>query len=733
MRLRSDRKVQSGFLIFLVACGCFTIFRVSRLAKAKNPERQSNAPKARILWDTWGVPHIFAAAVPAAFEALGWAEMEDHANLLLHLYAISRGRAAEYFGARYLAGDVAVRTMGLDRLARRDYAEQDPWFRKNLDAFAQGVNEWARQNRSKLDPGARLVLPVSGADEIGQGLWVGFYGFQSRQGGCGAVVPKGFAGSNGWAIGPSHSASGRAMLLANPHLAWSGPSTWDEAQVTAPGYSAYGGALVGFPVLVIAFNHDLGWTHTTNLGHPCYLYQLTPKGDGYLYDGRTHPFQTSTETLKIRQPDGSLKTQSITLRRSAQGPVVEEAGKLLAIRVAGLQEGFIGKAFEQWWRMGRARNLSPFESAIRMLQISTQNIIYADRAGHIMLFYSTPVPALPQGDWQYWLKPVPGDTSATLWTKLLPFSVLPRVVDPAAGWVQNSNSAPWYTTEPLLDPAKYPPYLSAPFSDPRGQASLREERGIQMLTSEAKISYEQLIKDKYSTRSLLADRVMPALLAAVEARGDARAKQAARVLRHWDRCFDADSRGAVLFGAWYLDMVKHGPFWAVPFDPHRLRDTPSGLKNAKIAAEALDAAALEVRSRYGRLDVPWGSVFRLQRGRMNLPANGAPGDELGVFRVITDSPQKNGRFAATGGDSFIAAVEFSNPLRAKVLVSYGNSSDPRSPHYGDQLQLAAKKQLRDAWLTRDEIGAHLESCTWFDSNGSIRTLAAGACRRRAGF
>ncbi len=730
MRLLSDRTVKFGLLLLAAASilVSFTALRVARLAKTENGKHKSSAPEAEVLWDTWGVPHIFAASDTAAFRALGWAEMEDHANLLLHLYATSRGRAAEYFGARYLAGDLAVRTIGIDRLARTDYAKQAPWFSKNLDAFAQGVNEWAKQNASRLLPAARLVLPVSGTDEIAQGLWVGFYGFQSRQGGCGAVVPKGFAGSNGWAIGPSHSASGKAMLLANPHLAWSGPSTWEEAQVTAPGYSAYGGALVGFPVLAIAFNHYLGWTHTTNMGHPCYLYQLTPQAGGYLYDGHVLPFQTFTETLKIRQPDGQLEIHPVTLRRSVQGPVVQENGKLLAIRVAGLQEGFIGKAFEQWWKMGRARNLAQFEQAIRMLQISTQNIIYADRDGHVMLFYSTPVPQLPQGDWQYWLRPVPGNISSTLWTRILPFSDLPLVLDPSSGWVENSNSAPWYSTEPLLHPSKYPPYLSAPFNDPSGQANLREERGIQMLTSSPKISYAQLIEDKYSTRSLLADRILPPLLAATAARGDAKAKEAARILRAWDRCFDADSRGAVLFGAWYLEMVKHGSFWAVPFDPHRLLETPSGLKNPEAAVRALDVAAAEVQLRYRALDVPWGSVFRLARGRIDLPANGGPGDELGIFRVITYSQQSNGRFVSTGGDSFIAAVEFSNPLRARVLVTYGNSSDPRSPHYGDQLQLAAKKQLRDAWLTQDEIDSHLASCTWFEASGAVRTLCPDACR-----
>src|SRR5260370_11807411 len=120
----------------------------------------------------------------------------------------------------------------------------------------------------------------------------------------------------------------------------------------------------------------------------------------------------------------------------------------------------------------------------------------------------------------------------------------------------------------------------------------------------------------------------------------------------------------------------------------------------------------------GRLDVVGGELYRLRRGKIDLPSNGA-GDLLGTFRIIDDKPDKDGRFASQGGDTFIAAVEFSTPIRAKVLLTYGNSSDPNSPHYGDQLVLSAKKQLRDAWLTRSEVEQHLGQRTLFDRNRKI--------------
>ena len=126
------------------------------------------------------------------------------------------------------------------------------------------------------------------------------------------------------------------------------------------------------------------------------------------------------------------------------------------------------------------------------------------------------------------------------------------------------------------------------------------------------------------------------------------------------------------------------------------------------AVAALEKASKEVLALYGTLDVPWGDVFRLRVGDLDLPGNGGPGS-LGIFRVIGYAPDSNNRFRAVAGDSFVAAVEFSNPVRASALLSYGNASQPNSPHRTDQLELLSQKKLRPVWKKRFEIEAHLES------------------------
>jgi acyl-homoserine-lactone acylase len=197
---------------------------------------------------------------------------------------------------------------------------------------------------------------------------------------------------------------------------------------------------------------------------------------------------------------------------------------------------------------------------------------------------------------------------------------------------------------------------------------------------------------------------------------DAAAQEAAEVLATWDRQANPDSSGALLFYFWVGALPTSEPamlsdLFVVPWDPSDPLDTPTGLKDTAGAVRALVAAAAGVKFIFGRLDVPFGDVARLQRGEFDLPANGFPGDPFGVFRALyfdTSTVSTEKRTRAVGGDSFVAAVEFANPVKAMVLNNCGNSSQPGSRHFGDQLALAAKGQLRPAWLTRDEILAHLE-------------------------
>jgi acyl-homoserine-lactone acylase len=423
-------------------------------------------------------------------------------------------------------------------------------------------------------------------------------------------------------------------------------------------------------------------------------------------------FETETQTLTVRQEDGTLRQEELVIRRSIHGPIVAERdGSPIALRVVAVDRWVSAAgALEQWWEMGRAQSLAQFETALQRMQLPMLNVLYADRDGHVLFVSAGQVPVRSTGDWEFWAGVVPGETSATLWSKIHPYEDLPRVTDPPGGWIQNSNEPPWTATLPFqLRPEDFPPYMAPPLNFP----GFRAQRSMRMLTEDPAMTLDELIEDTNATEVEFALRILDDLIGAAR-QGGAMANRAAEVLAAWDRRVDAGSQGAILFMAWIQALEETsglGNFlFATAWSPQAPLDTPRGLADPDAAVVALELAAEQVEAAYGALDVAWGDINRLHLGAVDLPASGGPGDPAGIFRVLEFvAPMPDGRLVSVGGDTYIAAVEFSQPVRAQVLTTYGNASQPGSPHIDDQLALFARNEMRPAWRTREEVTAHLEA------------------------
>ena len=674
------------------------------------------APRhAEVLWDRYGVPHVYAATTPDLFYGFGWAQVKSHGDLLMRLYAEGRGRAAEYYGRPELESDRWMATNDVARRSKAWLAAQTPAFRANLDAFAEGMNAYAKAHPEALSAEARRVFPVSGLDVVSYAHRLFQFVYLAPQSVAGHLPPDAVGapdaaradnGSNGWAIAPSRSATGKTMMLMNPHLPW-GPSwaTYYEAQLSAPGVDLYGATQVGLPVLRFVFSDQLGITNTVDHTNGVTFYRISPAPGGYLFDGKVLPFQVRDVVLKVRRPDGGLDTETVQVRSTVQGPIVgERDGAPIAMRVAGLDRP---GALAQYWEMETAPDFAHYQAALRRLQVPTFNIIYGDKDGHVEYLFNGLVPRHTFGDLKYWTSTVPGDSSRTLWTDYLSYDELPKAIDPPGGVVQNSNDPPWDAAFPsIIDPAPYKAYIS------QDALEVRMERGLELLRSPAKISFDDLVQKRWSTHMLVADRLLPDLEAAVKAGGDELARRSVAVLDRWDRTADADSRGALLFTAW-IDQLKRpdgvtNAGWRTPYDIADPFATPAGLADPQAAVAALDAAARQVMAADGALDAPWSKDMRLVWGGRNLPASGASG-RYGVLNVIDYGPAKDGIRAANFGATFVAVISFDRPTRAKVLMSYGSSSQPGSSHAGDQLPFLSQKQMRNAWRTRADVEANMES------------------------
>ncbi len=679
-------------------------------AAAPAPAQAAPVKGTEILWDTWGIPHITAPDHPSLFYAYGYAQMEAHAELLLRLYAQARGRGAEFYGEQYLEADRWMRVNGVPARAREWAKGQSPEFAPLIAAFVDGLNAWAKEHQADLSPEAKGVLPVSVEDVYAHCLRVIHYDWIINPSKLDARLRRAEAdvhGSNEWAIAPSYSASGKAMLLSNSHLQWGDMHTYFEVQLTAPGVTSYGAVWVGFPVLRQCFNDYLGWTQTTNNPSESDLYRLTLKDGGYVLDGAVKQFEVMQDVIKVKQANGTLKDVPLTIRRTVHGPVVAERnGMTVAMRVAAIDRP---RLFEQFWRMGLSHNLDEWQAAMRMQQLPLFNTAYADRDGHIAYVYNSTLPVHATGDYRFWQGVVPGDRSDLISSTIVPYDQIPKVIDPPTGWVQNSNDMPWTSVYPMmLDSTKF----AAGFAAPQG-ITQRAQRGIRILSgfTGKKMTFADVKAGKLSTRLETADQFVDDLVALARARGTERAKRAADVLAKWDRAADNASDGMLLFYKFMLEA--HSDFgaiggFAVPTDDRKPLTTPRGFADPAKAVAALDKVAGEVEKEYGRLNVPWGEVMRFRRGNLDAPGNGAP-SALGAIRTVNASPFKDGKVEGIAGDTYFAVIEFSTPVHAEALLSYGNWSKKGSPHVEDQMRLLSRKEMRPIWRDRKDVEAHLEA------------------------
>lgn len=750
---------------------------------AAHGARAQTAPIIR--WDTFGVPHIFGPDVLTVERGLGYAQMEAHAETILNNVARYRGRSAEYFGPgdsnANIVNDTNVRTYGIPARAAQWLAQGDKVTTPDgltqsqlLAAFCAGANEYAQVHANTIDPLLRTILPLVPTDVLDgeqYTIWFTFITNTDNIGGANPYSPGlleslwqsgGIAaanaaarnmtptGSNGWALAPSKSTSGNAILMGNPHLPWGnnqpagglGIYQWFEVNLvvgnpSAPTLDASGVTFAGGPFIGIGFNDYLGWTHTNDTIQAANLYQLNLDATGarYAYAGAMLPLSVRGDSFKVKQPDGSLLTQAITIKSSLHGPVIATSADgrtALALRVAGLDQPSL---VTQYWSMIEAQNLSAFTAADSMLQMPFFNVIYADRGGNIMYKFGGRQPVRQGGVWGDYAGILDGGSPSQLWTNTFTWAQLPGAVNPTGGFVANSNNPPWTSAFPVpstLKHANYPAYVAPDFMD------LRPQHGTTFLQSQATFTADEVLVGKMSTHMELADRVLPDLLAAANASGNQQAQLAAALLSGWDRTADQDSIGGPLFEEWWNLVVADvsagklpadttdnfyspHPQFRVPWNPARPLTTPVGLANAAALVPYLVTAANTLQTEFaseGGMNVNWGDAHRSllvsrdgqTQAIAGLVANdrqSGADDDFGPIRVTNPFYLSSlGEYITIGGDGWVQLVEFTpTGADARVLLDYGNSSRPNSTHIGDQLPFFDAKTLRPALRTLSAIQA----------------------------
>jgi acyl-homoserine-lactone acylase len=651
-------------------------------ACAPAPTPRQYAPT--ISRDPYGVPTSHGRDDAEAAYGIGYAHAQDNFQTIQLMILAARGKLATHLGREGAPSDFLWHVLGVRESVAAGY-ERDlsPAFREILEAYAAGLNAYAAERPGEVLAGARYV---TGRDvAAGSALTLPlFWGFERVLGvvtdkqshPCAMQAASAESidwGSNAFAVAPSRSADGHTRLIVNSHQPWAGPVAWYEAGVASDtGWAMHGGLFPGSPFPVLGTNGVLGFAATVNLPDLADIYRLTTD-DGrrgqYFYDGQWRRFETRTIWLGVKMGWFTLPVPR-TLHYSVHGPAFETADGWVAVRYAGAGEI---RALEQFYRMGRAENYEQWRAAMAMRAIPSFNFLYADRTGRIGYFYNAILPRRAAG--YDWSGCVPGDSSANVWAMDARLDA-PALVDPGSGWIASSNGAPWYVTDENanMSPADFPD--AAPFIE--SYITNRGYRAVELLSPLARISDEQLLAAKFDVTSSERSRTveMVSLILATDAANDAELAAIQALLRGWDRRAAHDSPAAALVGMAFIPLYNAR---------REGRSMPDPLATVR-------AAAVHLRTHFGRLDPPLGEVLRLRRGAVDLPLEGAPD----VLRALRWTPDPDGRLRADFGDGLMMVMDWApdGTLSTQVIHQWGASERADSPHYNDQSPLFARRQWR---------------------------------------
>jgi acyl-homoserine lactone acylase PvdQ len=638
--------------------------------------------------DRYGVPSIEAANLADAVYGLGYAMAQDNAEQMARNFKQARGRLAEVDGKGQLTIDGFIRALGIEEMAQRKAQTLSGATRDLLQSFCDGANRALIEQKGHLPD---WVEPFTPTDVLAMAQLINAAFPLSEI--AGELMPS--SGSNQFAVSAKRSATGHAILSADPHLLWSGIFAWYEFALYTKEFHFRGVTLAGLPFGSMGHTDKVAWCMTNNSPrlYDFFLVKTNPNNaKQYSYHGQWRDFEDVMLELRYRE-DGQLKTQTQRVRRTAWGPMAPL--RPFAVRLSMLDSW---AQLEQTLQMARAQDAKQLRDALRPQGLSMWNIVYADTKGSIGYQYNARV---PRRDESFdWTKPVPGDDPKTQWGPLWTQDELPHVENPKSGLLVNCNTAPWLT--PLgneIPEGKWPHYVTS-----YGHTT-RYDRLSTLLEKDDHITVEAA--KRYATDTLVPyglNTVRALYRTAMQAKtnglDDPDVKAALDVLNAWDGRADLNTKGCGLYLYWFRGGNKE----SVALAEKAGRGEAWSETEAASALALLKMAAQEMRQQHGRLDVPWGELHVSQRGDKTAPVTGfAYIFGYGWDKTATVTPNfgsfKDGRIVCSGGSSFRMIVHLDpKGVQSWSLLPYGDSQNPQSPHYADQMALFGRGEYKDTYF-----------------------------------
>ena len=654
---------------------------------------QINPKNIDIVRDQYGIPHIFAETDAEVAYGLAWANAEDDFKTIQEAYLAGNAMLSKYIGIKGAPADFITQFIGSRELIDQKIEGISNEYFEVISGYADGLNSYALKNPDKvlfkklfpitpkmmmMYSQLQLFISNQGAD------WAGRILNNDTQD---EFLDQNLTGSNVIAMNSNKTKSGETFLAINTHQPLEGPTSWYEAHLhSEEGTNIIGTLYPGTPHILIGVNENLGWSHTVNYPDKTDVFKLRMKNNKkYIVDGEEY----TLEKLKAKI---NIKVFGIPINinrryyRSIFGPTLKNKSGYYSIRTPTL---FNIRALEQWWKMGKSKNFTEFYNTLKMKQIPGFNIGYADKYDTIFYISNGIIPKRAEG--YNWKGIVPGDTKKTLWTEYYDIEDLPQVIQPKAGFIYDANHSPFKSTSAEENPKE------EDFSKRMGYETYdnnRSTRLIELIESYDKISYEDFKDIKYdnSFPSKFNYSFMDiSIIETLNLDAEDNLSEILDIIQGWNRKTDIDSQGAGIYGVLYYQLIRN------------YRDEIQKNNNT-VSRETLCSALADTRAylvdNFGSINITLGDFQKLVRGDKEIPIWGLPD----VITAMSSTPYKDGRRKVTQGESYIGLVRFSKDgPQLESVISYGNSDNPESDHYSDQMDLYSRFETKKMIFNKEEI------------------------------
>lgn len=692
---------------------------------------QQQAKQVKIIRDNWGIPHIYGKTDADAVFGLLYAQCEDDFNRVEMNYIEKLGRLSEVKGESELYNDLYLKLIIDSAGAVADYKKSPAWLQKLMTAFADGINYYLSKHPNakplllhRFQPWYPLLWTDGSIGAISTGdvtqidvknLYTGNDNPLSLNNPFQEIT----TGSNGFALAPPKTLSGNSILYINPHVTFYFRP--EVHMVSDEGLNVYGAVTWGQFFIYQGFNEHCGWMHTSSNVDVAdlYLEKITKANNGqfYEYDKKLLPVKEQKIIIRYKTNNG-IETKNFTGFSTGHGPIMAKRnGQFISVK--GYNRSLA--SLIQSWQRTKTKGLADYKKNMELLSNTSNNTVFADDKGNIAYWHGDFV---PKRDMRLnWNKPVDGSVSFTEWKGLHKLEEIVHVYNPTTGWIQNCNSTP-FTVAGSSSPKKenYPPYMA-----PDGE-NFRGINAARLLSRENEFTLDKTIAAGYNTYMSAFEILVPALAKTFEKNvlpGDPLFEQLVEpvtVLTNWNYHSSNNSVATTLAVEWaqklttFLQRIYIAEGWD---DQVALTKQFVATATKNELLDPLLAVINTLKSKFGKWQIPWGEINRYQRisndinqrytdDAPSLPV-GFASSAWGMLPSYNSSyyPGTNKRYGVSG-NSFVCAVEFGKRIKAKSLLAGGQSGDPSSKHFTDQLEMYTKGQFKDVLFYKEDVLKHAE-------------------------